>query len=1753
MSDPYHTYENHNSQINVFHIKEPLKGSLTEKDKQMHKMAYLFNVKDPQKPEINFPKINIKIIRENIYLSDTIEIVLQKISESMNISKNEIYAWIDHKNEKKSLLYTKPFGINYDDLEDCKFMNPYLDKSIDDRFVNSDGSIKRNGLTYLDNYKILNNQFVNDIYHIYFTTLQDVKDYSKNIFKEDEKLIENGYLKKYFPLIDEPINKTLSEKIEIIEKQKNILNEFNENPVDIRPIHLVYENRNKNILIDLFKIFQEYEVSLEVPMIKIQTDTYMDSYIKFYKEGINTSYLLSKEKTITLELFEKWNKNIYLSDGFSRPKSIDKNNSLTFTIYDNKSKSNIQMILYIDGKVKIYSERLTRLEKFTDNIIQGYLRKANGILRNINKNLIISIPEILKQPIRIDISSIYEISDYHLLSLKKLFGSFYTEFIILNDEDNKLHLLYNKCDDFENIKYITDTITLCKRRAIDDKKILELLSIRYGLTQLKSKEYLDEWINININNPIKYREEIQNISIIIEKVLDRIKISFYNLSNYNNFHECIDIVNKIMNIYKLKRVEKRKDLPKEINDLFKKQTKKNIVTKQPEKKPEQSIEFFEPEPEPVSETTIPESETTDIILEGTDEVNLSDDDESDDESDDSDSEDEYDDIDDELAGMKNLTGGSNLIDSDESQYPNARYYIKRLEIKDPRLIKYKSKAKGDGYAAKCQAAQDKQPIALTRDELDEIDEKTGFKNLGISYSKPIEIKGGDRGEIFYICPKFWDRKNQIPIDPKSKYHPIEKDEEGNFIEWKQFVWSKEYKNSDGEYYILERSGRGANKSDNSSYWNKDKKKDDIDNYQVQLIHDDVHPELLPLPCCGKKQYNIKFKDVYVLIKDKKTGKNNWMMGEIGDKIETTNIELEKLNTIGECKISIPSINNKKKIVDTFHISQIKGIKGHNVGNSISKTEFPLKENKYGEVNEILKNIFYMKPNSPLFKKNIDDMTNNGFYRVGVLQDSDSFLRCINLLSSYLIRENTSKNVSSTHVSLEKFKKKIIEGLDKLTDKDILMIGDGSFVQYFRSEIKYEKRNYDKLLISDVKSNFKNYLYSEEPKDEKLLISLLMKCSMKKDNKLFNGKQINILVLSETYEKLGEEIINTKLNIIEPLGGLKIYNDIPFLLVYKKDDYYESLMYYYRGEYLSSIDNIKDENKPKIKNTLYHSGVIAEIKSIKDDIINIEYENKDTTSIPLDEHIKYDLSIIYHIITEFINDCKSKSIHNKKEIIQFEDLDFIMNEKLNCSILEGYYDNYHKLIGALYKKKEGSLKIPVFFKPRNKDDIDFPLKKIKSLDKYSLGFLIRIYNQIDKYINELYSDKYLFYLTDKSKILVNDFNLMIGLFMENGFIIPLKNKKYNESVYKYPIIKGSSILSIQNDVINPILIRNKTDSHFHKYNENMNNIYICFSELYDNIMRNDNLKRDVKKIVNHPIKLTIHKRWDLYDLLKEIYNEKEYKNLKLFIEYLIIHDLEDLQKILFQNYSSLKDYKLNIKSDTFIILNMKEFLTESYLEYFEKHSDYIRKISYYENTNPNINKILLKREFIEKPVSSYSKYPNTLKKIFGRNITIYKNILNDDKNDINIVSRLLDDISPENIRSILTDSYSLDDDSYKLHNDLLDNLYKDNRELISNIIDKFYKLSLIDYEILSEELGIGFVLFSNRYSNDKQRYKTHMIVHKDLKDDSEDDIKILCLYEDLSGEISENSECKPISIKDILIHTLGDLKKNREFNRLYLKS
>ena len=62
----------------------------------------------------------------------------------------------------------------------------------------------------------------------------------------------------------------------------------------------------------------------------------------------------------------------------------------------------------------------------------------------------------------------------------------------------------------------------------------------------------------------------------------------------------------------------------------------------------------------------------------------------------------------QAGGAKDAKGQK---EQNESSYPNSRYYVKRLEQKDPRLISYKTRKSKDGYAYKCQASHDKQPIS----------------------------------------------------------------------------------------------------------------------------------------------------------------------------------------------------------------------------------------------------------------------------------------------------------------------------------------------------------------------------------------------------------------------------------------------------------------------------------------------------------------------------------------------------------------------------------------------------------------------------------------------------------------------------------------------------------------------------------------------------------------------------------------------------------------------------------------------------------------------------------------------------------------------------------------------------------------------------------------------------------------------------------------------------------------------------------
>ena len=456
MSDPYLDFNEDNDlsniQVNVFRVRE---RNISDEGKFIHDDVIIFNPENSERVEISNIKLkNSKIIKEKIYLSDTIEIILNKIAFhcDLDISGKDIFAWIDC-NPKGSfnLRYSYPLGIKYSDLSD--YINPYIDKEYDNHFSNEDGSIKRNPKYSLDYYSSYNSylnqkQSSNKNYNIYYCSINDIHEYlSSNNAPEglkecSEDLLMNGYLKKYFPLYkdgDDDYVIKMRKKIETINNQKDLQKDRSELPIDCRPDTLIYKNKDIENSIDIFKIFKEFELSDMIPYLRIQIDSYLDSYIKLNGDTINQSYDLSDSKTVTKDIFERWNRNISLQNGFTRPKLINKTNTLTFIIYDNKTTNYVSMILYSTGLVEVYCEKLMRIEVFRNEYILRFIEKCNSMIRLMNrkdysyKNM--KIPYINKYPTRVDISYLYDISDYNPKILLKPFLYLSSEFIVIESEN----------------------------------------------------------------------------------------------------------------------------------------------------------------------------------------------------------------------------------------------------------------------------------------------------------------------------------------------------------------------------------------------------------------------------------------------------------------------------------------------------------------------------------------------------------------------------------------------------------------------------------------------------------------------------------------------------------------------------------------------------------------------------------------------------------------------------------------------------------------------------------------------------------------------------------------------------------------------------------------------------------------------------------------------------------------------------------------------------------------------------------------------------------------------------------------------------------------------------------------------------------------------------------------------------------------------------------------------------------------------
>ena len=1811
MSDPYLDFNDKNDlsniQVNVFHVKDTLRGlSPSERESALHSECYVFNPSDSKNPSVPNIKCKPKIVKDTIYYTDTIEILLSKIAEYCvddDISGKRIFAWIDMNHKKEpSLQSCLPLGIRYTDLD--IYMNLYLDRNYDDKFCLLGGEAKRETRFSSDMYSSYKDYYdkMKDIRslkpntNIYFSTVDDAIIYSKNHMKEmDDKILLNGYLKKYFPLLtdlehdDMDYHEKMMSKIETIKRFKELQKGYIYKPISCRPNTLIYENRLDENSIDLFKIFKEFSVNEKTPYVRIFIDNYFDSCMKLDKNSIYNEYSTEK-KTVTKEIFETWNRSIMIHNGFTMPERIDMINSLSFIIYNKDTTNYATMIIYSDGKIKLYFGSMIRISEFTNLLVSEFVNRANAIIKKLNKIEIsqhsTNLPILYKYPERIDCSYVYELPDYNQNMIVKPFKKFYTDFVVIEDSpDEPLHLLYNKSSGFYDPKKLYSFISLLKKKDTEETKILQVLNSRYGLSLKIAKEEIDNWTRAFQGKFNRNDFKEIGISIIIQKVLDRIKVSFIGLGGFSELHECMNTINFIMGLYKAKRIDKV-DLDKEYNDLFKKGSDKELKEYiKPDKIFTEIIHQELPQQTLSQQTLSPElapepEQGLDIQLQ-TDEVHEEDDGD-DDSDDDSDEEDDYGQISSSnesstssgasygggASSKASLKGGSGKADSgeikedDESKYPNKRYYIKRLEQRDPKLIKYKTKVSKDAYAYKCQAAQDRIPIVLTKAELDEIDHKTGFKNEGKSYSKAILIQGGDRPELYYICPKFWDRKHQIPLDPLNKIHPIEK------IDYTPFVYSREMK--DDDHFILERTGRPGNRlppdGDNFSYWNRSKKdKDDILKYNVQFILDDVHPDLLALPCCGKKpvKYDVSsYVNVLIQVPDRKS---YWEMGKITDEI----------NSKDEYPISIKGSKS-----EYFHISLLKPFKG---SNDRLSNDFPLKNNSNGHIHPILKDLFHVRKEDPILNKS----ENNGFFRKGIQQGSESFLNCLDLIH----RENRNNPyIKRDNIDLDRFKNNILQDI-KDENFDIYSVGGGSFVQYFRDEKIDDTEDIKDKIKESVFANFEEYLKSNEPKDDKILSPLIYSICSLSNNYTFEGYRFNLIVFEE---------VNEKIIIREPIGKFNINLEYPFAYIFKKDMNYEPLLYHYDSSNYGYVLNEVDD-KIKKGSDIKFTDTIAKCVGTKKNMLKILVkDSEELLEIDKEGVEAYDMKSVNDILYKEIQGCVTKVGIRKREYMTEKDLEDCMRSLNFIPSKKGYIDTYNKLCMIEYREKIGKVFkrviIPIKPKSPSSESLVERVYPIKNAPETEIEYCIKTLTKIDKRCNELFQDKYVSYLNDFTKVIINYKDKNIGLLLKSGMIIPIVQKKYLPKKYKYDSIINTNLLTLQNDYLFEEEVEDEFTEYFDEYNKDNETVYQNFSKAYLTIIRNKTLKSEVLKIIEHPVKLSIHKRWELLDLLSQndSISLKE-KLLKQFIELILIHDLDEINKIFIHNFISLKDIKIQnqnnddikrqiylinkrlvkeknkpqtdktiskikdmkeekekLEAKNVIILTMKDIRDDYHEPYFVSKSNLIRDISYYDEYNPDIHKRFLKKEKDTKHVSFETKYPSSLRRLFTQNIRVLKNIVSDEMTDFKLLEQALMNIDPTYndvyLRELLLNSIRENENSYKYENLLLNDKYKSNEELLTDLEDPNYMVTSYDLKLLSKVLCIGFMLYTNRYSNIPIKFQTHIIIHKELIKYSlkELDLPMICFYQD-------EDSLKPIEINEESLTDLKQMMRSTEFKKIAMKT
>jgi hypothetical protein len=1545
---------------------------------------------------------------------------------------------------------------------------------------------------------------------------QITDDICMNQTKFPCKDLYNGKLVKYWPMLTQEsiynISNTDKTKLKVerdavkqmLKQSEVVYSDFKLIIPDEFNLQLLsLSNKSEGNTVYLARLFSDIKlgdipkVDSILPFTKITLDDYTTRYCKLLKDAIVISSI-NESNYITQELMNKWFKSQVTTLPSSSVRYIDEKNTVSFKLY--KDSRYVTLLIYSNGLTKLLlnGNSLT----ITDAYIKSMIQLSNQFISELNKQKVFSdnsieyINELYEQSMLYStIQFIYPVKNYKPDILIKLIKNM-NSFIRYNKHSGtKVVCSYKKVNNYgQSIASVISSLNKSKRGLTKEAIITELET----LFNISNEEALEEYDNWESEPSSKFTKgDDEGNEVIIDLLGTNIQIDVIGTNNYHILGRIYHLLNFMMNYYE-NYISRKKDpsnlfiVDKEaivLEDIETLELEQELVINEQidaimsersevDDSIESTLSERQNKEEAVQETIDSAGKTNSSVKSEPLELSKTD---ADDEplqlssaesslaesslaeSDDFDMS-RLDDSDSSGGGkyLKPILQSHKFKQTNKSKqkggYNVSGYYLNRLKKYDPELFKIQKDIKiAKRYPKVCGSFIGRQPVAITKEMLDKYNSTD--EGEGVAFSEALNVPNRDPN-IYYICPKYWDIKDERPRDP-AKLH----DFEDVVIDNKMTTSQKK----DTDNYVLVR--------DESGYW--DEAGNDIERYRIKLIPaTSSHPKY-EMPCCnaprkGANKYT-KGWEVDVLIKQ--NGKYKWKAGTVVSSTKNT-VTVRQGGAIKEYPIG--------------------DVRRHKSGKTLTNS-FPLEIDTYGYINPIIKQLVKL----PLEETNLGGLVRKGVYR-GSGKGDHSLLES---LSELLSDTNSSSEILIDHIVRD------LKTLYKQNQSIVLSIASGDFINKFKMDIIEFPHNKSIQFLNTVKKKYKfvntNIKRIQEGRKKykkpilkpiELFIEILKKGST--SQRLLLNNEINIfssIIQFEKYLKdeneyiLDEYVIPILTTIAKypsktfglPISGLSI---VVFEGV--QEDIIISPPLCGFPNLSNSLLLLYKERRNLYEPIFYRKYSKRDGKYIYNSFI---HEVGETDDFYEDNEIFKDIhESIQKQIDIFIND-KQVETH----LLLLEDLKLIM-QRYELPINSYVYDSYCKVV---YVKTDKNVLIPV--NPTGVQDYMkleyFPTILKKDYPKYS--DVLEILTIIDRDSNKHYLQNISLSVVNESK---RSLKLVVKeLILNSGAYIPIKDELYDEKIHTDDVSVTESYAVIDKNIGTH---ENNTDKRIDYLNRNnyMKGIQkLFFQKVYLMLRDKPKLLKQIHKIKYHPIMLQQHKSEYIYDIIDKearkiiILEDREIEDYNLYEKdhKLVIKQIEDMDSVLnpelvyykllklmiecLLNYSE-RDYERFLQLDinlsklksllnpNELLFSHKDIMNDYHLEYFVRSSRYIRNfISYGEPIQQSkLLQIHRLKDRTRKDVQGEftKQYPQILHRLFGRKINLlsYKN---EYYSESQVIHRILDElyeddeITEELIQSLIQ--------SKKLNQDSLDRL----TEKFKNI--GIYCISKLQTKRLQHDIMISY--------------------------------------------------------------------------------